>query len=160
MGNRTISLDPAPRNARPRRFTYADVSLIADKNVKRINRNYNDPYASDYRTNYKFARNLDVNAVRRSVRNMFEWIPGERVLLPEYGNKLREILYEGITDFTAEKLMSELQNMVLRWEPRAAIDKVFRKPDVEETENNQMTVVMIWHVVGLPEQQYQEEILL
>lgn len=160
MGNKKISLDRTPKT-KPSSFTYADISMVANKQVSNV-KNYPQGIEPDgkYSVGYKFARNLDVNAVKNSMRNMFEWVPGERVLLPEYGNKLREILYEGITDFTAEKLMNELQNMVFRWEPRAAIDKVFRKPSVEETENNQMTIVLVWHVVGLPDQQYQEELLL
>lgn len=160
MGNKTITFDKKQKDVKPSRFTYADISLIADRNFDKVKRNYNDAFIGDYGTDYKFARNLDVNAVKRSVRNMFEWIPGERILLPEYGNVLRDILYEGITDFTAEKLINELQNMVFKWEPRAEIDKVFRKENVEETENNQMSIVMIWHVKGLPNEQYQEEILL
>ena len=31
---------------------------------------------------------------------------------------------------------------------------------VEETENNQVSIIMIWHVVGLPEQKFQQEISL
>lgn len=160
MGNKIISLDRRPRNVKPSSFTYADISMVANKQVANTKIYPEGLDVGEYYTDYKFGRNLDVNAVKRSVKNMFEWVPGERILLPEYGNKLREILYEGITDFTAERLMNELQNMVLKWEPRAAIDKVFRKPSVEDTENNQMSIVMIWHVVGLPEQQYQEEILI
>lgn len=150
MGNKLISLDPSPKKTRYVDFTYSDISMVAQPS--RTKNGYGDEFKVD--------RNLDVNAVKRSVRNMFEWIPGERIILPEYGNKLREYLYEGITDFTSEKIISEIKNMCMKWEPRCFIDKVFRKENIEETENNQMTIVMVWHVVGLPEQQYQEEIML
>ena len=45
---------------------------------------------------YKIAKNINVKAVQQAIHNIFSWLPGERVLNPEFGTKLKQYLYEGI----------------------------------------------------------------
>ena len=108
----------------------------------------------------RIAKKKDVDAVKGAVKNIFTWIPGERILIPDFGNTIRKYLYEGITDLNSEQIVSECQMLMTKWEPRAVIDRLFKKDSVEETENNQITVFMIWHVAGLPDMKYQQEISL
>jgi len=69
-----------------------------------------DEYSKDIKYNtevihnyiYMLNRLANVNAIRNSLHNIFSWIPGERVLLPEFGSNLRKLLYEGITDYNVE----------------------------------------------------------
>lgn len=47
---------------------------------------------------YRVAKDVNVRAVFNSLHNIFTWTPGERVLDPEFGSRLRKMLYEQITD--------------------------------------------------------------
>ena len=59
--------------------------------------------ANDIKTVTTYSSKVDklvnVNAIKNSLHNIFSWTPGERILNPEFGSKLRKLLYEGITDF-------------------------------------------------------------
>jgi len=51
---------------------------------------------------YRIANSVDVQAVHNSINNIFSWIPGERILNPEFGSNLHTLLYEGITKYNEE----------------------------------------------------------
>lgn len=149
MGNRIISFGNQSLEKKAYDYTYADISMVADLSSN----------ISGYQTAYKVAKKKDVDAVKGAVRNIFSWNPGERIIEPDFGNTIRRLLYEGITKYNSEQIVNECKMLMTRWEPRAAIDRIFKKESVEETENNQITIIMIWHVLGLPEQQYQTEVI-
>ena len=136
MGNRVISFGNQSLEKKAYDYTYADISMVADLSSN----------ISGYQTAYKVAKKKDVDAVKGAVRNIFSW-------------NIRRLLYEGITKYNSEQIVNECKMLMTRWEPRAAIDRIFKKESVEETENNQITIIMIWHVLGLPEQQYQTEVI-
>ena len=149
MGNKVISFDDGSSEKKAYTYTYADISMEAALSSNIIG----------HSNRFVFAKKTDVDAVKGAVRNIFSWIPGERILEPEFGNTVRKYLYEGITDYNSEQIVNECKMLMTRWEPRAAIDRIFKKESVEETENNQITIIIIWHVLGLPEQQYQTEVI-
>ena len=149
MGNKTVSFRNDSLEKKAYTYTYADISMEAALSS-------NLPGNLD---KFVFAKKLDVDAVKGAVRNIFSWIPGERILEPEFGNTIRKYLYEGITEYNSEQIVNECKMLMTRWEPRAAIDRIFKKDSTEETENNQITVIIVWHVLGLPDQQYQTEVI-
>lgn len=144
MGNKVISFESTAPELKSYEYTYADVSMEAEF----------------IRGKMRVAKKKDVDAVKGAVKNIFTWIPGERILLPDFGNTLRKLLYEGITDLNSEQIVAECQMLMTKWEPRAVIDRLFKKDSIEDQENNQVSIVMIWHVAGLPETKYQQEITL
>lgn len=152
MGNKVVSFANASTSGTNiRTYTYADISMEASLSSS-VSSNIVDG-------KYLFAKKLDVDAVKGAVRNIFSWTPGERILEPEFGNTIRKYLYEGITEYNSEQIVNECKLLMSKWEPRAAIDRIFKKDSVEDTENNQIAIVMMWHVLGLPEQKYQTEVI-
>lgn len=155
MGNKTITFDAGEaKDLKPYEYTYADISMVSES---RLSSNFQtSPFSEEYR--WRVAKKMDVDAVKGAVKNIFTWIPGERILIPDFGNTVRKYLYEGITDLNTDQIIAECQMLMTKWEPRAVIDKIFKKDSVEETENNQVSIFMIWHVVGLPNEKYQMEL--
>lgn len=152
MGNKTVSFsNSSPSEKKAYTYTYADISMEAATSsaVK----------TAGIPPKFVFAKKLDVDAVKGAVKNIFSWIPGERILEPEFGNTIHRYLYEGITKYNAEQIVNECKMLLARWEPRAAIDRIFKNDSVEEAENNQISIIMVWHVLGLPEQQFQTEVV-
>jgi len=50
--------------------------------------------------------------------------PGERVMLAEFGGKLRSFLFEPNTVATRRLIQEEIENALKVWEPRATIQSV------------------------------------
>jgi len=60
----------------------------------------------------------DLNAIRNSIRNLFNTIPGERFLLPEYGSDLRRYIFEPVTETVSRQIGREVSDAIRKWEPR------------------------------------------
>ena len=116
MANKTIvigkndSNDAASENA-ANNEVYKDVSMLSEHKF------HNSVSLSDK----KIGNLVNVNAIKNSLHQIFTWIPGERILLPEFGSNLRKLLYEGITDFNVERIMAEIRHCISEWEPRVEI---------------------------------------
>jgi phage baseplate assembly protein W len=55
--------------------------------------------------------------------------PGERMLLPEFGGRLKRFLYESNTVATRRLIAGEIETALKRWEPRIALQGVDVQPD-------------------------------
>lgn len=75
---------------------------------------------------------VDYESIKNGIKNIFEWKPGERILNPEFGNQLYEIIDEPINDGTKSAITSKITNMLNRWEPRIIIDSI----EITQNEDN------------------------
>lgn len=103
---------------------------------------------------YMVARNVNVRAVQNSLNNIFSWIPGERILNPEFGNTLYKLLYSGITTYNSEQIIAEIQRCVSEYEPRVSIQQIVNISDTDDTENNTIKLEIIYTIPSLNSQQY------
>ena len=102
----------------------------------------------------KVSKSVNVRAVRNSLHNIFTWIPGERVLLPEFGSRLYTLLYEGITKLTEEQIVAEIRSCVTEWEPRAEIVEIRNVSTVDDTEDNVIHIDVVFTIPSLDDEQY------
>lgn len=109
---------------------------------------------------WKVDKLVNVNAIRNSLHQIFTWIPGERILLPEFGTNLRKILYEGITPFNVERIIAEIRHCVSEWEPRVEIQKVVNASNVDDTEDNTVHIEVLYTIPGLTQEQIYSEPLV
>lgn len=103
---------------------------------------------------YRVSKLVNVKAVQNSLRQIFAWTPGERIINPEFGSRLRRYLYEGITERNIEQIMAEIQHSVSIWEPRVQVDRVVNVQTVDDTENNTVRLDVYYHIKGLSDEQY------
>ena len=149
MGNKVITLSKAfDKPVREPDAKYLDLSMRSSRTTL---------HGEDGKVKQKnYIQNLkDVEAVRNAMVNIFTWIPGQRVLDPEFGNLIRGQLYEGITEFTSEQIIASIREAVLKYEPRVEIDDIVRYDGDEEHEHNEVDVAVVYHVKGFPERTYQ-----
>lgn len=66
----------------------------------------------------------DLNAIRNSIVNLFNTLPGHRILLPDYGCDLRVYLFDGITDATSRQVGRTIVESIEKWEPRVTVVNV------------------------------------
>jgi phage baseplate assembly protein W len=76
----------------------------------------------------------DAVAVLNSLRNIFQWKQGERILNQEFGNPILPYIYEGITNNTANKISTAIRESVQKWEPRVTINEVNVIPNEDQNE--------------------------
>ena len=103
---------------------------------KRANRIYKD-------LDLNFGRNpvnndvnklSDVEAVKRSVRNLIQTSHFERPFHPEIGSGVRGILFEPMTPLTAHILTRKIEDVIVNFEPRARLIGVRAQPNLDRNE--------------------------
>ena len=103
---------------------------------------------------YFVGKLVNAKAVKNSLKQIFSWVPGERVLNPEFGCRLREYLYEGILDHNVEQIMAEIQHCFTAWEPRAELQNVVHVKNMDDVENNTVRLDVYYKIKGLDDEQY------
>ena len=96
------------------------------QNEKRSSRIYKDlnlnfstnPITSDVTTL------TDVNAVKRSVRNLLLTNHYDRPFHPEIGSNVQALLFENFGPITANQLTRTIEEMIANFEPRARVESV------------------------------------
>ena len=136
MGNKVINL--GSKVPQGNLEVYRDISMSSDK----VN------------GNFKISKDVNVKAVFNSLHNIFTWIPGENILFPDFGSRLRKMLYEQITDYNVEQIVAEIRGVVLKYEPRVNIIKVVNVSDINDTENNTVRLDIIFTIPSLGNEQY------
>lgn len=101
---------------------------------------------------YNVGKLINVKAVQNSLHQIFTWIPGERIINPEFGSNIRKYLYEGITQQNVEMITAEIHHCVSEWEPRVIIDRVVNVQNTEDTENNTVRLDIYYHIKGLDDE--------
>ena len=136
---------------RGKEWTYADLNLRS--------RFVGEDIAHQGKPHFRISRNEDVDAVKGCIRNIFTWTPGERILDPEFGSRVRFYLYEQMTSYNEEATIAEIRKAIAKYEPRAKLDAVERVEDVNDRENNIVRIRVVYHVLGLPQNQTYEEVI-
>ena len=117
-------------------------------NSKRASRIYKD-------LDLNFGRNpitndvnrlTDVEAVKRSVRNLINTNHYERPFHPEIGAGVRDLLFEPMTPLTALNLQRKVAEVLNNFEPRINLQQVLATPDIDR---NSYHLRIMFYVVGV-----------
>ena len=87
----------------------------------------------------------DVEAVKRSVRNLINTSHFERPFHPELGSSIRAMLFEPITPMTALMLQRRVQEVLVNFEPRIRLVQIVANPNID---NNSYDLRIYFYVVG------------
>jgi len=94
------------------------------------------------------ARLTDIDAVKRSVRNLILTNRFERPFHPEIGSSIRAILFENITPLNAVLLQDRIEEVIQNFEPRVTLNQVLVQDNID---NNQYSVFISFYVNNSPE---------
>ena len=117
-------------------------------NSKRASRIYKDldlDFGRNRVTN-DVNRLTDVEAVKRSVRNLINTNHYERPFHPEIGSDVRALLFENMTPLTALNLERKVAEVLVNFEPRASIESIVAAPDIDA---NRYHLQISFYVVGI-----------
>ena len=88
----------------------------------------------------------DVEAVKRSVRNLINTNHFERPFHPELGGNVRALLFENMTPLTALNLQRKIEEVLNNFEPRAKITQIIADPDIDR---NGYRLEIKFYVIGI-----------
>ena len=88
----------------------------------------------------------DVEAVKRSVRNLINTNHFERPFHPEIGGNVRALLFENMTPLTALNLQRKIEEVLSNFEPRAKITQIIADPDIDR---NGYNLEIKFYVIGI-----------
>ena len=90
----------------------------------------------------------DVNAVKRSVKNLIQTNHFERPFHPELGCGIRELLFENFTPLTGIFIKRKVEEVITNYEPRARLSQVTVN---EQPDRNAIAVTVYFYVMNMPE---------
>jgi len=102
------------------------------------------------------AKVKNVTSVKRGIHNILMTENSERLFQPEVGSGLKNLLFEQMSDLTAQLLEDEVRSAIDAWENRAQVISIEIFP---EEEYNRYRVAVIFRIVNDPKEQ-QTEVLL
>ena len=71
-------------------------------------------------------------AIERSLKNILNTNPGERLFQPDIDGGLGPLLFENFNDLTTSRIESKIRQAIEKFEPRARVQSVNVKPSPEE----------------------------
>ena len=89
----------------------------------------------------------DVEAVKRSVRNLISLNHYEKPFHPEIGSNLRGMLFENITPQISHYIGKQIEFLIKNYEPRCRLVEVDNRPNLDR---NGYSVSISFYVVNTP----------
>ena len=89
----------------------------------------------------------DIQAVKRSVRNLVLLNHYEKPFHPEIGSGVRDVLFENMTPTTAHILTRKIEMVIENYEPRARLISVSAFPNLDR---NEYECTIKFYVVNTP----------
>ena len=102
-------------------------------------------------------RITDIQAVKRSVRNLVLLNHFEKPFHPEIGSGVRDMLFELMTPVTAQILTRKIEDVITNFEPRARLVSVRALPNLDR---NAYEVYIEFYVINTPTELVDVSVLL
>ena len=85
-------------------------------------------------------------AISRSIRNLVFTTPGERFFNEDLGSGVSELLFDNIDDISSAIIRDEIEQTIIRFEPRVKLQDVKVKGDYD---NNEFNVTISYEIIGI-----------
>ena len=93
---------------------------------------------------------VDATSVKRGIRNILLTETTERLFQPDVGSGIKGLLFEQMSDITAQLLEDQVRSAVESWEDRADVVEIVVTPDEEY---NRYRVAVTFRIVNQLEEQ-------
>lgn len=129
MGSITLKEYKKKENALSSKpYTYVDLSLDLSPRIVSLETIKGNQSYRDIEVSY------DEFAIKNSLINIFNTIPGQRFLIPLFGCNLIAYLFQPVSETYGQLIGREIQRAIELWEPRVTLDsiRVVGHPDRHE----------------------------
>lgn len=97
---------------------------------------------------------LDSEAVSQSIVNILNTELGERLFLPEFGSKIKQIIFELGDEATDFIIFNRVTEAIERWDSRVILD-INNSSIEKEVDNNSYNVKLVYRIKGLEHDKYE-----
>ena len=104
--------------------------IVKDTDIELDNHAYGLDYSVVIGENMFKSTYTLADAARSNIRNLLQTRKGERVMQPEFGTGLHELLFEPMTDEFEQSVQKEITNSINYWLPYVTIEEI----DIEMTD--------------------------
>ena len=129
----------------PTAFTDSQAFNESDRSVKQYSDL--DLFFSKKKASKDVSRVFDIQAVKRSIRNLVLLNHYEKPFHPEIGSGVRDVLFENMTPTTAHILTRKIEMVIENFEPRARLINVRASPNLDR---NEYECTISFYVVNAP----------
>ena len=133
-----------------------DASITNEKRSVRIYKDLNLNFNTNVVTK-DIAKLTDVEAIKRSVRNLVQLNHYEKPFHPEIGSNIRRTLFETLSPITAVMLSEQIENVIRTYEPRVELHRVDSIPNLDR---NSYDVRIEFFIVNAPAELVALDVLL
>ena len=85
-------------------------------------------------------------AIARSIRNLVLTTPGERFFNEDLGSGVSKVLFDTVDEISSAVIRDEIEETIIRFEPRVKLDDVKVVPDYD---NNEFNVTVTYDIIGI-----------
>ena len=129
----------------PTAYTDSQALNESDRSVKQYSDL--DLFFSMKKVSKDISRVFDIQAVKRSVRNLILMNHYEKPFHPEIGSGVRDVLFENMTPTTSHILTRKIEMVIEQFEPRARLMSVTASPNLDR---NEYECTITFYVVNAP----------
>ena len=129
----------------PTAFTDSQALNESDRSVKQYSDL--DLFFAMKKASKDVSRVFDIQAVKRSVRNLILMNHYEKPFHPEIGSGVRDVLFENMTPTTSHILTRKIEMVIEAFEPRARLMSVTASPNLDR---NEYECTITFYVVNAP----------
>ena len=133
-----------------------DASITNEKRSVRIYKDLNLNFNTNVVTK-DIAKLTDVEAIKRSVRNLVQLNHYEKPFHTEIGSNIRRTLFETLSPITAVMLSEQIENVIRTYEPRVELHRVDSIPNLDR---NAYDVRIEFFIVNAPAELVALDVLL
>jgi len=130
MAIKIKSLEQVAKNYVEQTYTYKDLQLDLEL-TKLVTPGFKQAITSS-----DIKASFDLAAITNSLLNLFNTLPGQRFLFPEYGLNLQQFLFEPITIDNGNLIGSVIFNSIKAYEPRVIPRQVRVTGDPDRNQYN------------------------
>jgi phage baseplate assembly protein W len=123
------------------KIQYRDLYLDLAENTKPSN---NASYGKLTQTDIHAS--VDEGCIMNSLTNLFNTVPGQKILNPEFGINLMQWLFEPVSEFTAREIGEAIQFGITKFEPRVQLTHV---SVISDQEKNQYIIKLAIQIPSL-----------
>ena len=119
------------------------------QNTARSTRQYSDLdlFFGKKTSNADIQKVTDVQAVKRSIRNLVQLNTYDKPFHPEISGGVREMLFEPMSPILAAMIARKVEDVIENFEPRARLVSVRAIPDLDR---NAYEIIVEFYVVNTP----------
>ena len=89
-----------------------------------------------------------IDQIKSNIKNLLLTKRGERVMQPEFGSGLQEVLFEFNDDDLSEKIETTITTAIERWIPSVSIESILVESTDTLKDSNQVNISLTFRVNG------------